>query len=260
TGNVRVVVKSVASNCGAAIRQSEVSVAFACPRHQETNWSQPPAFVLFPENEWHGGGRLSDFDWMAVSQGNLAQPNAAVADDFRSDGQPIAAFCWWGTYLPGFEPQDGKAFEDGYVLSFFTSESVGGLQRPGRLLGSYLAGSAQVRRFATAYFDQDGRRVHQYEVALFDTALESGDAAVAKPSVFLAARNTVYWISIAAQVGEVNYLARRPDGLGLDWFHVPTGKRTTSHFWGWQGSPISRESSSMTGGVRMSANRLLFPA
>jgi hypothetical protein len=137
---------------------------------------------------------------------------------------------------------------------------AGGLQRPDRLLGSYFAGPAQVRRAATASFDRDGRRVHEYELALFDSALEPSDTAVAKPSAFLGADNTPYWISIVAQAGRVDYLDRRPDGSGLDWFHVPNDKRATNHFWSWQTSPTPRQSASVTGSVRMSDTRLLFSA
>src|SRR5262249_55467203 len=125
-------------------------------------WSQPPGFVLFTNApQSHGGDRPSDVDWTTLNSTVSVQPNWGIADDFRSDGRPILAVRWWGSYLPGAQP----GFEDGYLLSFFSDfrPTAGGFSRPTNLLASYIAPRSAVQVARTPYVGWDSNCIYQYE-------------------------------------------------------------------------------------------------
>ena len=85
-------------------------VSFECPGFpcfQEiptiSKWSQ------LPHGAQEGFNVASDVDWQTLDEQPSGSPgpgpNWVVADDFVSDGRPIIALRWWGSYLdPAFEP------------------------------------------------------------------------------------------------------------------------------------------------------------
>src|SRR5574341_549575 len=108
-----------------------------------------------------GGNRESDVDWVTLMAGG-GPPNWVIADDFISDGRPIVAVRWWGSYFPGFD----HGFEDGYVLSFFSDVPTvpcprGPFSRPGDLLGTYLAPFEAVHAIPTGFIGWDGHPIWQ---------------------------------------------------------------------------------------------------
>src|SRR5262249_7424813 len=165
-------------------------------------WSQPPGFVLFTNTpQMHGGDRPSDVDWITLMQNPTAfvQPNWVIADDFRSDGRPILAVRWWGSYLQGATP----GFEDGYVLSFFSDfqPTGNGFSRPTNLLASYIAPRTALRISRTPYVGWDSNCIYQYEVDLRDTCLDHAVTNLATPEAFLEQSGATYWLAITAEVG-----------------------------------------------------------
>lgn len=85
-------------------------VSFECPGFtcfQEiptiSKWSQ------LPHGAQEGFNVASDVDWQTLDKQPFGSPGPGpdwvVADDFISDGRPITALRWWGSYIdPAFEP------------------------------------------------------------------------------------------------------------------------------------------------------------
>jgi hypothetical protein len=227
---------------------------------QPVKWSQPPGFVLFTNApQRHGGDRPSDVDWVTLMQAgtNLVQPNWVIADDFRSDGRPILAVRWWGSYLQGFAP----GFEDGYVLSFFSDfqPATGSFSRPTNLLASYIAPHSAVHVSRTPYVGADSNCIYQYEVSLSDTCLDHAVTNLATSRAFLERSNTVYWLAITAEVGHRVVPLTNSAGQIVDWQQTPTNKRATNHFWGWHTSPTNRLDVSVMGHVLMANTNWVYP-
>jgi len=114
--------------------------------------------------------------------------------------------------MPGFEPTSPTLtaaippsfFEDGYVLSFFTSVQPvgpGASSRPGQLLGTYIAPLSAIKITPTQFYGCDSNRIWQYEVKLEDTCLDHADPRIARPDAFLEVSNVLYWVAITAEVG-----------------------------------------------------------
>jgi hypothetical protein len=227
---------------------------------KKVKWSQPPGFVVFTNSpQMHGGDRPSDVDWVTLMQNPtaFAPPNWVIADDFRSDGRPILAVRWWGSYLPGFTP----GFEDGFVLSFFGDYrlATAGFSRPTNLLASYVAPRSAVRVSRTPYIGWDSNCIYQYEVNLRDTCLDHANTNIATARAFLERSNTVYWLAITAEVGHRVIPIRNAAGEIVDWQQQTTGKRATNHYWGWHTSPIQREDISVMGHVLMVNTNWIYP-
>ncbi len=188
-------------------------------------WSQRPQDML-------GENVPSDIDWRAVMQptpGSNA-PNWNVADDFRSDGRPITAVRWWGSY---FDNAATLQPEDGFVISFFSDipadQNPDGLSRPGELLGTYVAPIASVKKSPTSMIGWDMHDIWEYEVQLEWTHLEHA-SDIATPEEFLEKEDAIYWISITAENGHEIDMAT--------WETFDTGEPVLPfHYWGWHTSP-----------------------
>jgi len=185
------------------------------------------------ENLW------SDVDWRFASTDN--GDVRAVADDFISNGDPIIAVRWWGSYFnPEFEPvRDPNTLEliprveDGFLISFLpnTPSAAGGPDQPGAIPdASYIAPIDNVRITPTSIVGWDQHPVWQYEVRLDATFLDHGDATLASPEAFLELAGEEYWLSIAAL-----------DGADIDpnTGEIKTNNDAilTSPFWGWHTTP-----------------------
>ena len=258
------VIRSVEDECENVIVPNPAAVTLTCPPCKVSKWSQLPGFLVFPTApQGRGGDRPSDFDWTGLMEtGGTLEPNRLIAEDFRSDGRPILCVRWWGSYMPGFEPSaaSNSFFEDGYVLSFFTDVRVAGApSRPDRLLGTYLAPIEAVKITPTDFFGCDQTRIWQYEVRLEDTCLEHAEPDIARPHAFLERSNVVYWLAIAAEVGNRIKPLKDPDGAVVKCEFEPSGKRTDRHFWGWHTSPRQVEDVSVNGRTLMQGTNWIYP-
>ena len=243
-----------------------------CPEPKVSKWSQLPGFFSTTANpNFRGFDRPSDFDWITMMQSgtSFGNPNWVIAEDFRSDGRPILCVRWWGSYMPGFEPTPPTTiagappnfFEDGYVLSFFSDiRPAGAPSRPDRLLGTYVAPLSSIKITPTQFLGCDSNRIWQYEVALENTCLEHADPTIARPEAFLERSNVVYWVAITAEVGHQIIAVRDAAGKIVDWRHQPSGKRASTHFWGWHTSPRQVEDRSVMGHVLMQGTNWIYPA
>ncbi len=201
-------------------------------------WSQRP-------QDGVGGNKESSMDWRVLAGSDGTIPGWVQADDFRSDGRPILAVRWWGSYFdPVDEPtldldsnQYKTTVEDGFVLSFFSDipadQNPAGFSLPGQLLGAYIAPDSAVRIKPTAFVGWDQHPVWEYEVHLQDTRLDHAVTPPATADEFLEQAGTIYWLSIAAQTGHA--LSELADGT---WVSTDSGKpERQDHFWGWHTSP-----------------------
>ena len=189
-----------------------------------SKWDQLPVPEL-------GENLHSDIDWRLAME---TQDRVAVADDFISDGRPITAVRWWGSYFdPENEPKlnDDVAgyqaqVEEGFLLSFFADQQQG---QPDALLGSYIAPVENVTIKATDMIGWDQHRVWEYEVDLSETLLDHA-SDFATPEGFREEEGVEYWLSIAAENGHQ--------------FDLDTGEFINNGdeiqqepFWGWHTTP-----------------------
>ena len=202
------------------------------PNMLNSKWGQLPGGRVFLNNtNAFGGDRVSDCNW------TNAQGCPAVADDFRSDGRPITALRWWGSYLNSHNPGD----EDGYVLSFFNDlRPTNTFSQPTNLLATYVAPWDKLTVSNTSLVGLDGLPIYEYTVCLRDTCpyycyVPTNSALLGRPWAFLEQSNTIYWLAIEAERGRTFALT-----TNCVWTNYPSGKTNLSgHFWGWHTSPCS---------------------
>ena len=186
----------------------------------EPKWEQGPV-------ENMGWNVHSDIDWRTSMNNPDRQ---AIADDFVSDGRPITAVRWWGSYFdPEQQPQldpESQTYthvEEAFLLSFF--HDAGGVPQPGPPAGSYIAPIENVAIQPLEIQGWDQHPIWQYEVELVDTFLDHADDPIATPEAFLEEAGVEYWLSIAAENGH----AIDPEtGDSVD-----TQDEPTTRFWGW---------------------------
>ncbi|MCA9266451.1 MAG: hypothetical protein KDA60_21475, partial [Planctomycetales bacterium] len=167
-------------------------------------WSQLPVHKV-------GENMPSDVDLRSL----LDAPNWVIADDFRSDGRPILAIRWWGSYFnPENEPLEREPgvfvprVEDAYIISFFKDipanpDDPSSYSQPGELLGTYLAPHTVVSIEPTSLMGWDNHNVWEYEVSLDATFLDHAIPGLSEPDAFLEQAGEIYWISIVAENGKL---------------------------------------------------------
>ncbi|MEX2308513.1 MAG: dockerin type I repeat-containing protein [Pirellulales bacterium] len=207
------------------------------PMGRVPKWSQLPVNMT-------GENIPSDVDWRDIMLSPPLQtaPNWTLADDFISDGRPINAVRWWGSYFdPAHEPTyvgNAKYFpvvEDGFAISFFTDipanqNPAGPFSQPGELLGSYFAPETVVRILPTDQIGWDGHRVWEYEVSLDATHGDHLIPGVTTPNAFNETAGQIYWVSITAENGH--------DVDPNTWQPLPNNDpMELQHYWGWHTSP-----------------------
>ena len=221
------------------------------PMGRVSKWSQLPVNMT-------GENIPSDVDWRDIMLPPPSQtaPNWTLADDFISDGRPINAVRWWGSYFdPAKEPVyegNGKyvpVVEDGFAISFFTDipanqNPPGFFSEPGNLLGSYFAPESVVRVLPTDQIGWDGHRVWEYEVSLDDTHADHLVPGVTTPDAFFETAGQIYWVSITAENGH--------DVDPNTWQPIPNNDPIElQHYWGWHTSPDHFNDVAVMGDLQM---------
>lgn len=219
--------------------------------------TQPPSpwqFISWPPVPPGTQTRYSDMAFQ-VTAGRIGDVNKVVADDFRSDGRPVRALQWWGSYFdPRYEEAKGidpQRQVDGWLLTFHWADNeipypvdptcppdlVNGPDPPPTALGCYFIPRDGVLRVGTGAVDCLGHPVYAYYADLSQACLLCSERDPrtswypAQPGSFNEERGERYWLSIQAVVGaewrlpecDLVYTGRLPSDLSGN----------SGDFWGW---------------------------
>jgi hypothetical protein len=232
-----------------------LGISPAVSRHESN--LQPPTpwqFIAWPPLPPGDQPRYSDMAFK-VTAGQIEEVNKVVADDFISDGRPIRAVRWWGSYFDeryaepgGFDPVHQL---DGWLITFHWADGeipypqdptcppdlVSGPDPPPTALGSYFVPRDAVLSVSYGILDCLGHGVYEYLVDLSRACLVCSERDPrtnrypAQPGSFNEQRDERYWISIQAVTGaewrlpecELVYTGHQPSDLA----------DTHGDFWGW---------------------------
>lgn len=196
---------------------------------------------------------LTDLAFGVTSQAQPPIPvNKHVADDFRSDGRPIRALRWWGSYFderyaPGLATDPFHVL-DGWFISFHPDDPngtcpPGGLTGGVGVLAVYFApASAVTIEPLPNWIDCNGHQVYRYLVDLDRCCLlcsqvdpRTGNRP-GQAEGFLEELGVRYWLDIVAVTG-VEWMP--PACLKRLTGHVASDLNPDGHFWGWHSSPAT---------------------
>ncbi len=224
-----------------------------CPAAAETDGS-PWRSLMWPVDP----PTYSDLAFAISVENPAAAVNRVVADDFWSDGRPIRAVRWWGSYLdPRYAPDapsiDPFHVADGWLISFHPPRgpsaqppcppdaSAGNVPS---VLGVYFAAVPNGLRIRpTGFRDCLGHEVYQYEIDLANCLLICSELdprterRPAQPDHFAEEFGLDYWLDIQAVVG-VRWETIGPVGaVPVLTGHLPSDlPGLDGQFWGWHSS------------------------
>lgn len=202
-----------------------------CPQAVKWNQSPTPDQASIASNVWG-------------SSSGLHEVNRALSDDFRSDGRPIHALQWWGSYLnPAYAPVayggiGQTPFKiDGWLISFSAPRRTASTsaQLP---LGLYFAPADAVEILPELLGSCDQYEVFSYRVRLGDcllvqsrpdTRVPANDACRCPAKVGYFCERACYWYDLSIQAV-----------VGTTWIPVgecsvplATDNSASADFWGW---------------------------
>ncbi len=241
-------------------------------RWQESNRTTPPTLCPAAEQQgpivtpwqsiiWSTNPETySDLAFEITSADPTPPVNKVDADDFISDGRPIRAVKWWGSYFdPMYMPDMGGQepyLLDGWFIGFHHEvPSAGTDDCPPddfagdwpTTLGTYFAPVDAVTITPLNYTDCLGHDVYEYSVNLDACCLlcAHDDPRLppilrpAEPEAFYEEAGFRYWLSIQAVTG----VTWQPQACGYDdrilTGHLPSPNAVDGHFWGWHTSDVS---------------------
>ncbi len=245
---------------------SRLVTPILCPASE---WNEPSAAPFWQHIFWPVADTYSDLAFRVTSQGEPPQEvNKVVADDFISDGRPIEAVRWWGSYLDEmYQPELAAPphIVDGWFLSFHHTrdnttcppDALAG-DAPS-VLGVYFAPAEKVEIVPLGYPDCLGHEVYEYKVSLIDCCLlcsepdprsTVGPPYPAQPEAFFESADFAYWLDVQAVVGVTwdagggcTYEDRVLTG------NLPSANNPDGHFWGWHTSPDALLEEACTGRI-----------
>lgn len=240
-------------------------------------WLCPPMYKDIPPFPmWAAFGPDINFAFRITSQpGPGVEVNKVVADDFISDGRPIQAVGWVGSYFderyePIYLPMPPYVL-DGWLISFHHTlpdavcppDILTGVGPT--VLGVYFAPADAVRIEPYGdYLDCFEHRVYGYEVDLSRCCLICAvpDPRLpdlpppAQPGAFREVSGFGYWLDIQAVVG-AKWIPMMTEQCELVLTgHLPSPQTPDGHFWGWHTSPEARLETACTGRI---ADRTPYP-
>lgn len=256
--------RDIAPPLGMAPAASRTTVEFQPPGP----WSSIEWLPIPPGDQ----PRYSDMAFRLTMGGGpqITEPNKVVADDFISDGRPINAVRWWGSYLDErYVPDVGDEIHqlDGWFISFHWAEVNANpdgppdlaLDPPPTALGIYFAPADAVRMEFMGYTDCLGHLVYEYVVDLRRCCLicSHSDPRVpngtypAQPDAFHEMHHFRYWLDIQAVTGIQWVPGLIPEECVIEYTgHLPSDlPENDGHFWGWHTSPIPRLAEACTGRI-----------
>jgi len=222
-------------------------------RWQEARRGPIPPLGHAPAARRDTNGPWQSIEWPSMTYSDLAfevgsgtqEVNKVVADDFISDGRPIHAVRWWGSYLdPRYAPEwvpEPPYILDGWLLSFHWADLNADptcppdllLDPPPTALGIYYAPREAVSILPLGYFDCFEHQVYRYDINLAQCCLLCSEPDPrsgmfpARPDAFDESWHYRYWLGIQAVVG-FDYCLMQPTG------HLPSPlPGNDGHFWGW---------------------------
>lgn len=221
------------------------------PPPVEPKWIQPPHL------SGDGFDAASGYWWIEQTESPV---NKVVADDFISDGRPIKALRWWGSYLderyaPEAQP-DPQRVLDGWFLSFHWAHPGISIMDcppnvmfdpPPTVLGVYFVPVAAVHIERTGFLDCFQRPIYVYTVDLSRCCLLCSeldprfptDIPPARPEAFFERSAARYWLDVVSVVGVTwtppacSFADRILTG------HVPSDITPDGQFWGWHTGKIT---------------------
>lgn len=229
-------------------------------------WTWQQAGTQFQINCWPVWKDIPGVpDWHVLDGANMAfritsvdfaprEVNKVVADDFVSDGRPISAIRWWGSYWDErFAPEfpDGLFEVDGWLLSFHHNIPTPGAPAcppdiandpPPTVIGLYFAPVEAVQIVPLDMVDCLGHPVYEYKVNLAACCLlcaqpdPRDDTFPALPDVFAETAGSAYWLDIQAVVGGRWEPGVDPSCSFFYTDHIPSNLDPNGHFWGWHTS------------------------
>ena len=176
------------------------------------------------------------------------EPNRVVADDFISDGRPIEALRWWGSYFDDIYAPNTPWVEpyvlDGWLISFHHAmpDEPNPPQTDPTVLGVYFAPRDSVTITGPLYLDCHGHEVFEYEVDLSRCCLLCSETdprngmMPAREGVFAEFARHKYWLDIQALVGITWLPDSEPSCFPIVTGHMPSPETAEGHFWGWHTS------------------------
>jgi len=184
--------------------------------------------------------------------------NKVVADDFISDGRPIEALRWWGSYWddmysPDYPYEPGPYVLDGWIISFHYSDpdepcppenTAGDIPSA---LGLYFAPVDAVTIMGLDMGDCFGHGVYEYVVDLSRCCLlcsqsdPRNGSQPAQQEAFWETLGFRYWLDIQAVTGATWSTAVEPSCEMVYTDHLPSPNTPDGHFWGWHTSPANSE-------------------
>ena len=217
---------------------------------------QPWRTIVWPPSPPGTPERYSDmaFEVTSISEPPPFEVNAVVADDFRSDGRPIEAIRWWGSYFddryaPG-SSIDPIHVIDGWFITFHPTDPSANANCPPSMaavdwpsvLAVYFAPASAVEVTLVNATDCLQHPVYEYKVDLSRCCLlcsaidpRTGNEP-AQPGAFMEVSNVVYWLGIQAVTGAT----WMPNACGFEdrilTGHQPSDLTPDGHFWGWHTS------------------------
>lgn len=233
-----------------------------------------PAAERFNARPWEtillDGVINADLAFMITSPISLVPdplPNKVVADDFISDGRPILAVNWHGSYwderyMPLLQPIEPYVL-DGWFITFhhaapddWCPPDASSADAPS-VLAVYFAPMEAVGWAGLWMCDCFGHGIFVYGVDLDRCCLLCTHAdprlpdmpPPGEPDRFREVAGLRYWMGIQAVVGvkwikpACAYEQRILTG------HVPSDLTADGHFWGWHTSPVDRLDEACTGRI-----------
>ncbi|MGB2984886.1 MAG: hypothetical protein WBE26_03305 [Phycisphaerae bacterium] len=179
--------------------------------------------------------------------------NKVVADDFVSDGRPIEAVRWWGSYwdeqyAPDYPTPDELHVVDGWLISFHHPDPDGVCPPEAMpsdvptVLGVYFAPADAVTIMGIDMGDCFGHGLYVYQIDLDRCCLVCSEAdprngeSPAHRHAFLEEHGYRYWLDIQAVVG-VRWVSTVAPCVMEYTGHLPSPNTPDGHFWGWHTSP-----------------------
>jgi len=222
------------------------------------------------DGTWHFGTVTEHYAgfWAHVKceETDELEVNKVVADDFESDGRPVDAIRWWGSYIEDlYEPiyWDPPYVLDGWFISFHHDDVINPGCPPGvdvcdphpTVLGVYYAPIWAVEWYKLQHWDCLGHPVYEYKVDLRDCCLlcseqdpRSGHYPV-EDDAFTEEAGFWYWLDIQAVTGvtwDPPYCAY---GDRVLTGNVPPTWTQDGHFWGWHTSFVNNRYEACTGRI-----------
>ncbi len=226
-----------------------------------------PSTVGWQPIFWPDSDTYSELAFAVTSRDFPPEVNRVVADDFVSDGRPVTAVRWWGSYLDERYAPEGVADPehvlDGWLLTFHWADVNAEpgcppnlmVDPPPTALGVYFAPADAVEILGIDSQDCLGHALYEYTVNLDSCCLLCSEIdprsdvpeGPAQQRAFFEIGGFRYWLSIQAVVG-TEWVPPACDRVRTG--HLPSDLfGNAGHFWGWHSTDRGGLDTACTGRI-----------